>query len=83
MGLNQLPLAPCCALTIFDAGRHKEITMEETTYDKPPQGLMPRSVHEYERFREVKLAMKRYYDAELEIPIEWVEEYNYLLGRQK
>lgn len=41
---------------------------------KPPLGLTPRWIREMERFEEIISAMKRYSEAELPIPIEWIEE---------
>jgi hypothetical protein len=46
---------------------------------KPPLGLTPRKFHSEERLRDVQGAIARYYDAELKIPIEWIEEYNELI----
>jgi len=45
---------------------------------KPPIGLRPKWVSDKERLNEVRSAIVRYYDAELKIPIEWIEEYNHL-----
>lgn len=49
---------------------------------KPPLGVKPRYLHD--SLREVNLfqAIKRYLDADIEIPIEWVQEYNELLSRR-
>jgi len=47
---------------------------------KPPIGLRPKWVSDKERLNEVRSAIVRYYDAELKIPIEWIEEYNELIG---
>jgi len=48
--------------------------------EKPPIGLVPKEIWITEtfnsRFEEVKLAIKRYFDAGLEIPIQWIEELN-------
>tara|TARA_R110001632_G_scaffold82964_1_gene183947 strand:+ start:753 stop:914 length:162 start_codon:yes stop_codon:yes gene_type:complete len=46
---------------------------------KPPIGLKPKKYHLLERFNEVRSAIVRYSDAELPIPVEWVEEYNELI----
>ena len=52
---------------------------------KPPLGLIPKKYHEEkinaERFLEVCGAITRYYNAGLKINIEWIEEYNDLVGR--
>jgi hypothetical protein len=50
---------------------------------KPPLGLIPKFVVRLERLNEVREAIVRYYDAELKIPIEWVEEYNELIELTK
>jgi len=50
---------------------------------KPPIGLKPKKYHSLERFNEVRSAIARYYDAELPIPIEWVEEYNKIINQNK
>lgn len=46
---------------------------------KPPIGLRPKLVSDKERLNEVRGAIVRYYDAELKIPVEWIEEYNKLI----
>ena len=50
---------------------------------KPPIGLRPKWVSDKERLNEVRSAIVRYYDAELKIPIEWIEEYNQLIDSIK
>lgn len=50
---------------------------------KPPIGLIPKWVRERERLNEIREAIVRYYDAEMEIPIKWVEEYNELIKLTK
>lgn len=50
---------------------------------KPPIGLRPKWVSNIERLNEVRGAIVRYYDAELKIPIEWIEEYNQLIDSTK
>lgn len=51
----------------------------------PPLGLIPKQFHDervnIKRFNEVCGAIARYYDANLKINLEWVEEYNDLLER--
>lgn len=46
---------------------------------KPPLGLVPKWVRQKERYEEVCQAIARYYNANREIPTEWVEEYNELV----
>lgn len=48
-----------------------------------PIGLVPKYVRRNERFVEVCEAIVRYYDAELKIPLEWVEEYNELISERE
>jgi len=50
---------------------------------KPPIGLRPRRESDKERLNEVRSAIVRYYDAELKIPVEWLEEYNELIDSTK
>lgn len=49
--------------------------------DKPPLGLTPKRIDERRRFYDICNAITRYYDAGLKIPLEWVAEYNDLVGR--
>ena len=51
--------------------------------NKPPIGLKPKKYHSLERLNEVRSAIVRYYDNELPIPVEWIEEYNELLNQNK
>ena len=50
---------------------------------KPPIGLKPKKYHSLERLNEVRSAIVRYYDDELLIPVEWIEEYNELINQNK
>ena len=50
---------------------------------KPPIELRPKFESNKERLNEVRSAIVRYYDAELKIPIEWIEEYNELIESSK
>ena len=52
---------------------------QKTKLVKPPVGLIPKWVRDADRLEEVKAAIFRYYNAELEIPVLWVEEYNNLI----
>ena len=47
--------------------------------EKQPIGVMPRRIHREHRFYDLCKAISRYFDANLEIPVEWIEEYNELL----
>lgn len=46
---------------------------------KPPLGLTPRKFHDEARYVEVCGAISRYYNANMPIPLEWVEEFNHLV----
>ncbi len=46
---------------------------------KQPLGLVPKWVRQKERYEEVCQAIARYYNANREIPTEWIEEYNELV----
>lgn len=52
--------------------------------NKPPLGLLPRKLYteftNTKRFNEVCGAISRYYNAGRKINIEWIEEYNDLVG---
>ena len=49
--------------------------------EKPPIGLTPRFIHDQHRTTEIGEAIIRYLQGDYPIPIEWVEEYNELLGK--
>lgn len=46
---------------------------------RPPLGLAPKWIRDEQRLWEIQAAIVRYYEAEMPIPIEWVEEYNQLI----
>jgi hypothetical protein len=61
--------------------------MEKAKYVKPPLGLKPKHIDfeigvsyplskHKQRYEEVKAAILRYLNADLEIPNEWLAEYN-------
>jgi len=50
--------------------------------NKPPLGIPPRFVREYERLNEIIDAVTRYMDGERLIPLEWIAEYNELVKRR-
>lgn len=52
-------------------------------YNKPPLGLVPYNIWVAERINEIKLAIDRYKDENLQIPTEWLEEYNKLVKEDK
>jgi hypothetical protein len=48
--------------------------------NRPPLGLRPKYIRDLERLSEVQDAIKRYWDAGMRIPIEWIQEYNELIA---
>lgn len=74
-----------------ELGREKERLLEEDTninqegnmLKKPPIGIEPRNIWEKKRIKALKAAIKRYVDADMEVPIEWVKELNEVCGREK
>lgn len=50
---------------------------------KPPLGITPKYIHDLQRLRELQGAIARYYDVDMPIPIEWIEEYNQLISSAK
>lgn len=49
---------------------------------KPPIGIEPRYIWEKKRIKELKAAIKRYVDAGMEVPIEWITELNEFCRRE-
>ena len=52
---------------------------QKTKLVKPPVGLRPKYICDMDRIKDIRCAINRYFIAELEIPVEWVEEYNNLI----
>lgn len=50
---------------------------------QPPIGIKPKYIHDEQRFYELKLAIRRFLDASVEIPLEWINEYNDLIDEIK
>lgn len=50
---------------------------------KPPMGVMNRYIIDHDRFLDLCGAISRRYDAGMQIPIDWVQEYNELVIRVK
>lgn len=48
----------------------------EISRNKPPIGIEPRWVHSTDRLNDIIAAIYRYIDSGLEIPLDWIEEYN-------
>ena len=54
--------------------------MDKNDIIKPPLGIMPKKLHREQRFIALYEAISRYLSVgNIEIPLEWVEEYNELL----
>jgi hypothetical protein len=51
------------------------------TVSRPPLGLKPRFIHDEQRHCDVVLAIQRYRDAGLDVPVEWYEEMHELSVR--
>jgi hypothetical protein len=47
----------------------------EAEIKKPPLGLIPKWLRQEERLKEIREAMLRYLEADVEIPEEWIEEF--------
>lgn len=47
----------------------------------PPLGLKPKYIHDLQRKNEILDAIERYIQANEEIPIKWIEEYNELVSK--
>lgn len=43
--------------------------------NKPPIGLVPKYIHDYNRVRDIKEAIKRYQEFGSPVPTEWLVEY--------
>lgn len=58
--------------------------MKNTTCSlKPPLGLTPRYIRDEQRRAEIQAAICRYIDnGNIEIPLDWIEEYNEIITRQ-
>lgn len=50
---------------------------------KPPLGLMPKRLFLEQRFEDIKEAIERYVKANMEIPTEWLDEYEEILNYLK
>lgn len=53
----------------------------EIQFNKPPIGLMPKKLWIEERYILVKHAIQRYMESNIEVPTEWMEEYNELVNQ--
>jgi hypothetical protein len=48
--------------------------------EKPPIGLVPRRIRWRQRIDEILLAMTRYSDVDMPIPVDWIEELQSLMA---
>ena len=51
--------------------------------DKPPIGIIPKTVHASIRRMSIKSTIRRYTKADKEIPLAWIHEYNELVVEMK
>jgi hypothetical protein len=51
-------------------------------YHKPPLGLKPRYIHEEQRIDEIKEAVFRMFNANEDVNVDWIREYNELVHRK-
>lgn len=56
----------------------KKLTPEDMN-KLPPLGLVPKFVRNHERRVEILEALNRYVEADVQIPLHWVREYNELI----
>lgn len=50
---------------------------------KPPLGIEPRFILRDKRIKEIREAINRYTESNIQIPITWIEEYNQLIKELK
>ena len=55
----------------------------KNVHGKPPRGIAPKKIYDDNRFVELSAAIRRYYNTETPIPVEWVEEWNEHVKRRK
>ena len=60
---------------------YEPLRKEHAHAEKPPLGVMRQKVHDEIREGELGAAIIRYVEAEKEVPIEWVDEYNEIIER--
>ena len=59
------------------------LTFKIKIMEKPPIGLRPKFVVYLDRLQEIKEAIVRYMNANEQIKVEWIEEYNQTLKKIK
>lgn len=55
--------------------------MKKNEIKKPPIGIEPKNIWESIRFNSLRQAMIRYLDVGLDLPDEWINEYNQFIER--
>ena len=58
-----------------------KVIKKKAKIKKPPLGLRPKFVVAAERLKEISEAVKRYVDAGVDVPDEWLEEWEELAER--
>lgn len=53
---------------------------ESPAVDKPPIGIKPRKIHDFQRLTELFTAVLRYMESEKKVPWEWVDEIRDLIN---
>lgn len=61
-------------LRIRKIAEERDFTEDAGDTEKPPIGLVSKFIRQAQRLEEVCRAMARYYEAGMEIPVEWTEE---------
>jgi hypothetical protein len=51
--------------------------------EKPPIGIMPKSIHDDIRFISLCDTIQRYFYSETQMPVEWIEEWNEHVNRRQ
>ena len=56
----------------------ERIVFKQAKKPKPPIGITPRGIWLMDRYEKLKSAIKRYMDADLNVSVEWITEFNQL-----
>ena len=76
----------CRGKGFCDSCKNKTDCVEYVSTDvepKPPLGIMPKYIWDSQRIEYLKGAIDKYCNANLEVPCEWIEEYNTLIKLYK
>jgi hypothetical protein len=57
----------------------KDYEEDKKIYSRPPLGIEPHDIWIQRRIEDLLKAMNRYVQSNMQIPVEWVEEYNKLI----